>query len=45
MYVVLPNGAGRSKLLGTILRKPPLTLATGRNWRTVETLTSMASAR
>jgi uncharacterized protein (DUF1697 family) len=45
MYVALPNGGGNSKLLGTILRKPPLTLATGRNWRTVETLTAMASSR
>ncbi|HSD86941.1 MAG TPA: DUF1697 domain-containing protein [Kofleriaceae bacterium] len=45
LYVMLPEGAGSSKLLGTLLRKPPLALATGRNWRTVETLTAMTTAR
>lgn len=45
MFVELPNGTGRSKLLPAILRKPPLTLATGRNWRTVEMLAAMMSGR
>jgi uncharacterized protein (DUF1697 family) len=44
VYLHLPDGAGRSKLvpaLGRSLLKAP---ATTRNWRTVETLSAMAAA-
>ncbi len=37
IYLRLPNGAGRSKLAAVKLK----TLATGRNWRTVNTLVEM----
>ncbi|HUS30124.1 MAG TPA: DUF1697 domain-containing protein [Kofleriaceae bacterium] len=41
LYVYLPNGLGRSKLAGTLMRKPPIDEATARNWRTVQTLVAM----
>lgn len=41
LYVYLPNGLGRSQLVGKLMRKPPVTDATARNWRTCEKLTAM----
>jgi uncharacterized protein (DUF1697 family) len=41
LYVFLPNGIGRSQLVGKLMRKPPVTDATARNWRTCEKLTAM----
>jgi uncharacterized protein (DUF1697 family) len=41
VYVSVPNGQGRSKLMEALVkRRPPLTL-TVRNWRTVEALAKM----
>jgi uncharacterized protein (DUF1697 family) len=42
LYVFLPNGLGRSVLVGKLMRKPPVTDATARNWRTCEKLTAMS---
>ena len=41
LYVFLPNGLGRSQLVGKLMRKPPVSDATARNWRTCEKLTEM----
>ena len=41
LYLVLPNGGGRSTLVGTLVRKSPIKEATARNWRTVNTLIAM----
>jgi uncharacterized protein (DUF1697 family) len=41
LYLFLPNGLGRSQLVGKLMRKPPVDDATARTWRTVETLTAM----
>ena len=41
LYVFLPNGLGRSQLVGKLMRKPPVTDATARNWRTCLKLTEM----
>lgn len=43
LYVLLPNGLGRSKLVGTLVRKSPVKEATARNWRTIQTLIAMSS--
>jgi len=43
VYLHLPNGAGRSKLAGSIERKVKVP-ATVRNWRTVTALLDMATA-
>jgi uncharacterized protein (DUF1697 family) len=42
LYVFLPNGVGRSVLVGKLMRKPPVSDATARNWRTCEKLTAMS---
>jgi uncharacterized protein (DUF1697 family) len=42
LYVFLPNGLGRSVLVGKLMRKPPVSDATARNWRTCEKLTAMS---
>jgi uncharacterized protein (DUF1697 family) len=41
LYVLLPNGLGKSKLVVTLARKSPVKEATARNWRTIQTLISM----
>jgi uncharacterized protein (DUF1697 family) len=41
LYFMLPDGLGRSQLVGTLARKSPVKEATGRNWRTVQTLIGM----
>ena len=43
LYLMLPNGIGRSTLVGTLVRKSPIKEATARNWRTVQTLIAMTS--
>lgn len=43
LYLMLPNGLGRSKLAATIARKSPAKEATARNWRTIEKLVAMAT--
>lgn len=41
LYVFMPNGMGKSQLVGKLMRKPPVSDATARNWRTCEMLTGM----
>jgi uncharacterized protein (DUF1697 family) len=41
LYVLVPNGLGRSQLVGKLVRKSPVKEATARNWRTIQTLISM----
>jgi uncharacterized protein (DUF1697 family) len=41
LYVFVPDGLGRSKLVGTLVRKSPVKEATARNWRTTQTLLVM----
>jgi uncharacterized protein (DUF1697 family) len=43
LYVMLPNGMGRSTLVGALVRKAPVKDATARNWRTVQTLIAMTT--
>jgi uncharacterized protein (DUF1697 family) len=42
LYVVYPDGMGRSKLTHTLIEKTLGTLATGRNWNTVRKLADLA---
>lgn len=42
LYFALPNGLGRSQLVGTAMRVKALAPATARNWRTVLQLQTMA---
>ena len=42
LYLHLPNGMGRSKLVGTLSRVKSLAGATARNWRTVLKLQELA---
>lgn len=44
LYLFLPNGVGRSQLVGKLMRKPPVNDATARNWRTVETLVALSAS-
>ena len=41
LYVSVPNGQGRSKLMEALMRRSLPTTLTVRNWRTVETLAEM----
>lgn len=41
VFLYLPNGIGRSKLAGALMKALPA--ATARNWRTVEQLTAMVT--
>ena len=43
IYVSVPNGQGRSKLMETLVKRGLPTTITVRNWRTVEALTRMAA--
>lgn len=43
VYLLLPGGFGRSKLVATLGRLPPLAEATARNWRTVQKLVDLAA--
>jgi uncharacterized protein (DUF1697 family) len=45
VYMLLPGGMGRSKLVGAIMKVKAMAPATARNWRTVMTLSEMAGAR
>jgi uncharacterized protein (DUF1697 family) len=44
IYLRLPNGAGRSKLAAALSRNNPKSVATMRNWRTVNKLIEMMKA-
>ena len=41
LYIVYPDGIGRSKLTGTLIEKRLGTRATGRNWNTVTRLAAL----
>ena len=43
IYVSVPNGQGRSKLMETLVKRDLPTTITVRNWRTVEALTRMVA--
>ena len=43
LYVSVPNGQGRSKLMEALARRRPTTTITVRNWRTVEALARMTA--
>jgi len=43
IYVSVPNGQGRSKLMETLVKRRLPTTITVRNWRTVEALTRMTA--
>jgi uncharacterized protein (DUF1697 family) len=43
IYVSVPNGQGRSKLMETLVKRGLPTTITVRNWRTVEALTRMTA--
>jgi uncharacterized protein (DUF1697 family) len=43
LYVSVPNGQGRSKLMEALTKRTLPTLVTVRNWRTVEALAQLAS--
>ena len=43
IYVSVPNGQGRSKLMETLVKRGLPTTITVRNWRTVEALTRMVA--
>ena len=43
VYLLLPDGIGRSKLPGAVARRLGGASTTVRNWRTVTTLRDMAS--
>jgi uncharacterized protein (DUF1697 family) len=43
LYVSVPNGQGRSKLMEALVRRRLPTTVTARNWRTVEALARMTS--
>ena len=43
LYVSVPNGQGRSKLMEALVRRRPTTTITVRNWRTVEALAEMTA--
>ena len=45
VYLHLPEGMGRSKLVGAIMKVKAMAPATARNWRTVMTLSEMAGKR
>lgn len=45
LYLMAPNGLGRSKLAVTLARHKALAAATTRNWRTVCKLDELATAR
>ena len=42
LYIVYPDGIGRSKLTGSLIEKKLSTRATGRNWNTVTKLAALA---
>ena len=42
LYIVYPNGIGRSKLTGSLIEKKLGTRGTGRNWNTVGKLAALA---
>jgi uncharacterized protein (DUF1697 family) len=41
LYVVYPDGIGRSKLTGTLIEQKLGTRGTGRNWNTVQKLAAL----
>jgi uncharacterized protein (DUF1697 family) len=43
IYMFLPNGIGRSKLVVAVLKLKPLAAATARNWRTVQKLAELSA--
>jgi uncharacterized protein (DUF1697 family) len=45
LYIVYPDGIGRSRLTTALIEKKLETRATGRNWNTVLKLLASASAR
>jgi uncharacterized protein (DUF1697 family) len=45
VYMMLPNGLGRSKLAGALVKQKSMAAATTRNWRTVLKLHELASTR
>jgi uncharacterized protein (DUF1697 family) len=45
VYLHLPDGLGRSKLAGAVMKVKSMAAATARNWRTVLTLNEMAAGR
>jgi uncharacterized protein (DUF1697 family) len=45
VYLHLPGGMGRSKLVGAVMKVKAMAPATARNWRTVLTLNEMAGKR
>jgi uncharacterized protein (DUF1697 family) len=42
LYIVYPDGMGRSRLTGSVIEKKLGTMATGRNWNTVMKLESVS---
>ena len=42
LYIVYPNGIGRSKLTGSLIEKKLGTRGTGRNWNTLGKLAALA---
>jgi uncharacterized protein (DUF1697 family) len=43
LYVSVPNGQGRSKLMETLAKRPRVTTVTVRNWRTVTALAELTA--